>query len=112
MGPAGCGKSTIGGLLAEHFEVDFIDADDLHPDVNKKKMAAGVPLDDDDRWPWLRLVGKSMSTEAGLDRGVVVACSALKRAYRDRLRVAAPGLALVYLHGTPELLAARMAGGR
>lgn len=108
MGPAGCGKSTIGGMLAERYEVDFIDADDLHPDVNKAKMAAGTPLDDADRWPWLRLVGKAMSTEIGLGRGVVVACSALKRSYRDALREAAPGAIFVYLDGSRELLTKRI----
>lgn len=104
MGVAGSGKSTVGSVLAAALGVDFVDGDDLHPPANKAKMAAGVALDDADRAPWLAAIG------AVLARGsVVVACSALKRDYRDRLRAAAPQLTLVSLHGTPELLSARLA---
>lgn len=103
MGVSGSGKTTVGALLAEVLGVPFVDGDSLHPQGNVAKMAAGIPLDDDDRTPWLDAVG------AVLARGsVVVACSALKRAYRDRLRVAAPNLELVFLDGSGELLAARM----
>ena len=104
MGVSGTGKSTIGAALADALGLPFVEGDDLHPETNRAKMAAGIPLTDADRAPWLDAVA------AGLDRPVVVACSALKRRYRDRLRKAAPHLVLVYLHGTPELLAARMEG--
>jgi len=104
MGVSGTGKTTIGRALADALGVPFVEGDDLHPEANKRKMAAGIPLTDDDRAPWLDLVA------AELDAPAVVACSALKRRYRDRLRQAAPDLALVYLHGAPELLAARMEG--
>jgi gluconokinase len=104
MGASGTGKSTIGIALAEALGLPFVEGDDLHPPANRAKMAAGIPLTDDDRAPWLDAVA------AAMDAPVVVACSALKRAYRDRLRAEAPDLVLVYLHGTPELLAARMEG--
>jgi gluconokinase len=103
MGVSGTGKSTIGRALAEALGLPFVEGDDLHPEANVAKMAAGIPLTDADRAPWLDLVA------AELDRPVVITCSALKRAYRDRLRLAAPDLVLVYLHGAPELLASRMA---
>jgi gluconokinase len=102
MGVSGTGKSTIGRGLAETLGLPFVEGDDLHPDANVAKMAAGIPLSDADRAPWLDRVA------ARLDEPVVVTCSALKRSYRDRLRLAAPDLVLVYLHGTPELLAERM----
>jgi gluconokinase len=102
MGVSGTGKSTIGRALAETLDLPFVEGDDLHPESNVAKMAAGIPLTDADRAPWLDLIA------AELDRPVVVACSALKRSYRDRLRAAAPDLVLVYLHGAPELLASRM----
>ncbi len=104
MGVSGTGKSTVGVALADTLGIPFVEGDDLHPAVNVAKMAAGIPLTDADRAPWLDRIA------AELDSPVVVACSALKRAYRDRLRAAAPDLALVYLHGTPQLLAARMQG--
>jgi gluconokinase len=104
MGVSGTGKSTIGLALAETLDVPFVEGDDLHPVANREKMAAGIPLTDADRAPWLDAIA------AKLDRPVVVACSALKRAYRDRLREAAPDLVVVFLHGEPTLLAGRMEG--
>jgi len=104
MGVSGTGKSTIGLALAEALDVPFVEGDDLHPPANRAKMADGIPLTDADRAPWLDAVA------AALAEPVVVACSALKRRYRDRLREAAPDLALVYLHGEATLLAARMEG--
>jgi len=105
MGVSGSGKTTVGKLLATALGWPFVDGDDLHPAANKEKMAAGVALSDADRAPWLDAIA------AVLARGsVVVACSALRRRYRDRLRVAAPGLRLLYLHGSPELLLERVSG--
>jgi gluconokinase len=103
MGVSGSGKSTVGELLATALAFPFIDGDDLHPAENKKKMAAGIALNDADREPWLDAIG------AVLARGpVVVACSALRRRYRERLRAAAPELRLVYLRGSVELLSERL----
>ncbi|GIG20433.1 gluconokinase [Cellulomonas chitinilytica] len=105
MGVSGCGKSTVGSLLADRLGVPFLDADSLHPPANVARMAAGVPLTDEDRWPWLRLVGDAMASRPA---GAVVACSALRRSYRDLLRASVPDLRLVHLVGTREQLAARM----
>jgi gluconokinase len=103
MGVSASGKSTVGAALADELGVPFIDGDDLHPASNVEKMASGIPLTDDDRRPWLDAVGEALA------RGpVVVACSALRRAYRDRLRSAAPAMRIVYLHGSRRLLAERM----
>jgi gluconokinase len=104
MGVAGSGKSLIGARLATALGVPFLDADDLHPASNVAKMTAGIPLQDDDRWPWLDAVGAAIA--AGV--GGVVACSALRFGYRERLRASAPGLVFVHLGGSAELLAARI----
>ena len=106
MGVSGSGKSSIGILLAREAGMQFIDGDDLHPQANKDKMAAGVPLDDEDRWPWLDLVGLSLQ----LPGGAIVACSALKVAYRDRIRTLAPDVAFVHLTGSFDLLNERLGG--
>jgi carbohydrate kinase (thermoresistant glucokinase family) len=103
MGVSGSGKTTVGAALADALGLRFVDGDALHPVANVTKMAAGIPLDDADREPWLDAIGAVLA-----DGPVVVACSALKRAYRDRLRAAAPRLELVFLEGARELLAARM----
>ena len=88
MGPSGAGKSVIGAMLAVRLAerwpgVEFVDSDDLHPVANVEKMRAGIPLGDDDRWPWLALVGRALAAESP---GRVIACSALRRAYRDAIR--------------------------
>lgn len=106
MGVSGSGKSTIGALLAERLGVPFLDADDLHPITNVDKMSAGQPLTDEDRWPWLERVGEAIAAASGT--GIVVACSALKRSYRDAIRANAPGAEFVYLDGSRELLASRL----
>jgi gluconokinase len=107
MGVTGAGKSTVGGLIAERLGLAFNDADDFHPPTNIAKMSAGQPLTDDDRWPWLDAIGAHLGAHRG--QGCVVTCSALKRAYRDRLRAAAPGLRFIHLHGDMALVAARQA---
>jgi carbohydrate kinase (thermoresistant glucokinase family) len=106
MGVSGSGKSTIGALLAERLGVPFLDADDLHPITNVDKMTAGQPLTDEDRWPWLERVGEAIAAASGT--GIVVACSALKRSYRDAIRAKAPATEFIYLDGSRELLASRL----
>ena len=98
MGVSGAGKSTLGRALADRLGYAFIEGDALHPEANVRKMAAGVPLDDDDRWPWLERVAEVMA-QAAAHGGGVAACSALKRPYRDLIRegVAAP---LAFVHPT------------
>jgi gluconokinase len=106
MGPSGSGKSTVGEALAARLGVPFVDADDLHPITNVDKMTAGQPLTDDDRWPWLKIVGRAVAEASAT--GVVVACSALRRAYREAILAEAPETVFVELHGTRELLTERM----
>lgn len=110
MGVAGTGKTTIGPLLAARLGVPYAEGDDFHPEANIAKMTAGIPLDDDDRWPWLDAIGAWAHERAGL--GGVVSSSALKRSYRDRLRAAAPGIVFVHLTGDRELIEDRMANRR
>ena len=86
MGVAGSGKTTIASGLAETLGVPFVEGDSLHPAANVKKMAAGIPLTDEDRWPWLEAIGERMEVERVTGHGVVVSCSALKHVYRDCLR--------------------------
>ena len=108
MGVAGSGKTTVANLLAERLGWAIAEADDFHPTTNIVKMASGVPLDDDDRWPWLRAI-RDWTTEqetAGPDS--VVTCSALKRTYRDVLRQAAGRVRFVHLDGSVELIGDRI----
>jgi gluconokinase len=107
MGVSGSGKSTVGAALARRLGVPFADADAFHPPANIAKMAAGTPLDDDDRHPWLNAVGHWL---AGHDDGGVMSCSALKRSYRDQLRSHCPRTEFLHLTGSPELIARRQAG--
>jgi len=107
MGVSGCGKSTVGQRLAQRIGVPFLEGDSLHPPRNVALMAAGTPLTDEDRAGWLDTIAARLST-LGPDEGLVVSCSALKRAYRDRLRLATPDLRFVHLHGTRDLLAERL----
>lgn len=110
MGVAGSGKSTIGELLAVRNGGRFHDADSFHPAENIAKMAAGNPLDDADRAPWLDRLRHEVVDATPVEEFSVLACSALKRIYRERLGVGTDGVVLVYLHGTPVTLAARIAG--
>lgn len=110
MGVAGTGKTTVGPLLATALGVPYAEGDDFHPPANIAKMSAGTPLDDDDRWPWLDAIGRWAHGRAGL--GGVVSSSALKRAYRDRLRAAAPDAVFLHLTGDRALIERRMAGRR
>ncbi|NJS37827.1 MAG: gluconokinase [Rhodobacteraceae bacterium] len=106
MGVSGCGKSSVGEGLAARLGIPYRDGDDLHPASNVEKMRDGVPLTDDDRWPWLDRVAEVLATEAP----VIVGCSALRRAYRDRLREGAGGpVRFLHLTGSKDLIAARMA---
>jgi len=110
MGVSGSGKTTIGTLVAHELGVEFIDGDSLHPLENVRKMAAGTPLDDDDRWPWLEIVGRTLHEHGERREGLVVACSALKRVYRERIRSQAPSALFLHLDGTVEVLTRRIEG--
>lgn len=109
MGVSGCGKSTVGAQLAEALKLPFLEGDVLHPERNVARMAAGIALNDEDREGWLLTLAERLRQAQAAGQGLVLSCSALKRAYRDILRSGAPGLRLVYLHGDQALLAARMA---
>jgi gluconokinase len=104
MGVSGCGKSSVGEEIARLTAAHFVDGDDLHPAANKAKMGAGIPLDDEDRWPWLDKVGATLAAP----EGAIVACSALKKVYRDRIRAVAPDTIFVHLNGSRDLLWERM----
>ena len=109
MGVSGCGKSSIGLKISDALGMQFIEGDQLHPASNVEKMSKGIPLTDDDRMPWLDLIGQTMKASLDRGQGVIVSCSALKRIYRDRLRKAVNGkLCFVYLSGSKELLTKRM----
>jgi len=109
MGVSGCGKTTVGTRLAEQVGGTFLDADDFHPPANLEKMSSGVPLDDADRAPWLEQLRSRIDAHDPLEPPVILACSALKRAYRDTLRGSEGKLAFIHLHGSHALLAERLA---
>jgi gluconokinase len=105
MGVASCGKTSVGEALATLLDVPFIEGDRLHPPANIAKMSAGTPLTDDDRWPWLEAIGRSMRGETG----VIASCSALKRSYRDAIALAAQRpMSFIFLAGSRELLERRI----
>ena len=109
MGVSGCGKSTVGAALARRLDLPFLDADDFHPQANVEKMSNGIPLTDDDRWPWLDALSRGMCEAVERNGGVIATCSALKKVYRDRLRdgVGRP-LRLVLLDGDRDVILGRM----
>jgi gluconokinase len=107
MGVSGTGKSTVAGLLAGHLGWPLQEGDDLHPEANVDKMEKGIPLTDDDRWPWLDRIGEWIDEQGRQNEPGIVTCSALRRAYRDRLR--RPNVVFVYLAGTREAIRRRMA---
>lgn len=108
MGVSGSGKNTIGEPLAQRLGWRFIDADEYHPPENVKKMAAGIPLQDEDRWPWLDRLNKLLRQE----KDAVVACSALKESYRQRLLAGLSDHEILYLRGSFELIEQRVAQRR
>lgn len=112
MGVTGAGKTTVGQQLAETLGWRFHDADDFHPPANKAKMHAGIPLTDDDRWPWLRALRSVIEQSLADDAPAVVTCSALKRAYRDVLSGGLSGVQYVHLTGDARVLAERLASRR
>jgi gluconokinase len=109
MGVSGSGKTSVALALARLLGLRFVEGDALHPVANVEKMSHGIPLTDDDRMPWLDLIGAEIASATGRGEGIVVSCSALKVTYRERLRREAGGpLYFVYLQGSKALLAARM----
>ncbi len=111
MGVCGCGKTTVGRALARELDLEFLDADDFHPPANVAKMAEGVALTDGDRWPWLDAIVTAMHELAARGCGAVIACSALKETYRERLRRggAIGEVRIVYLKGDAATIAPRVA---
>ena len=108
-GVSGSGKTTVGALLAGRLDWRFADADDFHSAANVAKMRAGIPLTDTDRWPWLRAVAAWMDERIGQGEDAVIACSALKRSYRDLLLDGRPAARMVFLALDREVLARRLA---
>jgi gluconokinase len=109
MGVTGSGKSLIGSALAQSLGVTFVDGDDFHSAENIEKMSSGIPLTDSDRAEWLAALAREIHAARAAGRGIVVACSALKRRYRDILRAGATDLNFILLNGTPKLIAQRLA---
>ncbi|MBV9747882.1 MAG: gluconokinase [Acetobacteraceae bacterium] len=109
MGVSGSGKTTVGAMLAGRLNCEFVDGDDFHPAANVAKMHAGHPLTDEDRWPWLDSIARWIDAVRATKGRGVVACSALRRAYRDRLVEGRPDVVLVFLEGDENLIAARQA---
>ena len=109
MGVAGSGKSTVGAMLARRLGWPFHDADDLHPTTNREKMSQGLALTDEDRWPWLDTIRALIENYFAIGEDAIIACSALKQSYRDRIITDPAVVKLVYLKGSYELIAARLA---
>ena len=107
MGVVGSGKTTVGRLLAERLHCEFADGDDFHSQQSKDKIHRGIGLTDEDRWPWLDLLRDKIANWNGKGENAVLACSALKEIYRKKLESGGP-VTFVYLHGSVELIAARL----
>lgn len=108
MGVSGSGKSTIAQRLADKLNWTYEDGDAFHPEANVAKMKAGHPLTDDDRWPWLRAIADEIDRASASGQRIVVACSALKRAYRDVLVHGRDDVRIIYLDGSRDLIAGRL----
>ena len=108
MGVAGSGKTTVGKLLAEHLGWAYYEGDDYHPRSNVEKMSRGIPLTDDDRWPWLDRLRALISEVASVHQDCILTCSALKQAYRDRLQSGSGQVIFVYLQGGYEVFHGRL----
>ncbi len=108
IGPMGCGKTTIGKLLSDKLGWRFEDADDFHSETNIQKMKAGVPLNDDDRLPWLKTLGKLMQQALAENQDMILACSALKKQYRQILGIDQKTIHSVYLKASQRLLEERV----
>lgn len=108
MGVSGTGKTTVAQALAREFAFEFTEGDDLHPQANIDKMSAGIPLNDEDRAPWLHAIAQWMTSQAQQNENTVVSCSALKKQYRDILRSALGCVIFVHLAGEKEIIAERM----
>lgn len=109
MGVSGCGKSAVGSRLAELLNAHYAEGDQFHSKANIEKMRSGTPLNDDDRWPWLNAIAKAIDDWRTQGHDAVVACSALKRAYRKILASGYDDVTFVHLKGSMELIASRMA---
>ena len=109
MGVSGCGKSAVGSRLAERLGAHYAEGDEFHSKANIEKMRSGIPLNDDDRWPWLAAIAKATAGWRTQGRDAVVACSALKKVYRDILRDGHDDVVFVHLMGSMKLIADRMA---
>lgn len=110
IGPMGCGKTTIGQILAKELQWQFYDGDDFHPEANKKKMAEGKPLDDNDRQPWLEILHTLIQKHLADESNMILACSALKKKYRRMLGIDQNQVVSVFLKGSVALLQNRIAG--
>jgi gluconokinase len=108
MGVSGVGKTSVAHALVARTGWTFQEGDDLHPEANRAKMAAGHPLDDDDRWPWLYRIAHWIGTQEAAGKGAVITCSALKRAYRDTLDEGHPSVRFVHLVATDDVLTDRI----
>lgn len=112
MGVSASGKTTLGAGLAQALSLPFVEGDTLHSAQNVEKMSRGEPLSDADRAPWLAAIGATLADRARYPRGVVISCSALKTAYRERLREAERAVSFIYLDASPQLIEQRMAARR
>ncbi len=108
MGVAGTGKTTIGRMLSERLGWQFYDGDDYHPKENVEKMKKGIPLTDDDRWPWLRAIEQLINSRLSDNQKSIIACSALKREYREYLKQDKEDIVFVYLKGDEKILRERI----